>query len=85
MRTFKKTYLPDSIDYKGKVLKLDAAKSATVTLAGGSKKIAAIYMSEIQGRTVCLVEVTNTKLKDKIDLHCNYYSPSVFIFSDHIK
>jgi hypothetical protein len=82
MKTFKKSYLPDVIEYKGQILKLNAEATAAATLSSKNKVHAATLLKEIQDKTVCLVEVTNKNLKGKRDLYGNPYKPTVFIFSN---
>lgn len=82
MKTFKKSYLPDSIEYKGKELTLNVDATSKATINGRSKMCAANDLKDIQDKTVCLVEVTNRNLKGKTDLYGQPYKPTTFIFSN---
>lgn len=71
MKSFKRSSLPDTIQYKGQELKYYGALSGEPEAA---KKL------QNAGHLVCLVEVHNPRLKGKDDLHGKPYGHSTFIF-----
>jgi len=70
MKTFKRTYLPKSINYNGKKYTYDAQKSASANMV----------VSLGLGSCVC-VEVLSRNLKGKLDFHNQPYKASKHIFT----
>lgn len=81
MKTFKRASLPDSITYKGKVLKLNTEESAKFSLGTSTEKSISRWLFCID-KTCCKVEVMHRNLKGKTDLYGQPYKPSLFIFSN---
>lgn len=71
MKTFKRTYLPEYINYNGKKYIYDAQKSANANMV--------INFLDLKG-CVC-VEVLSRNLKGKIDFHGQPYKASKHIFT----
>lgn len=79
MKVIKKTYCPDEVKLPdGTTLKMYATASA---LANMNARHRAAEL-QAQGITVCIVEVLSRQLKGKTDLHGNFYTPSIFIYTD---
>lgn len=81
MKSFKKYYLPDSIEYAGKTLTMNAEASAKINL-GRSANLEANFQKEVNEKTVCIVEVMSKNLRGKNDLYGQPYKPTKFIFSN---
>ena len=79
MKTFKRSSLPENIKYNGKILKFDSVNSG-IANAG---KLHSYIINELKRakKTVCIVEVLNTRLKGKTDLHGRPYTSNRFIFT----
>lgn len=70
MKTFKRTYLPEYINYNGKKYIYNAQESANANM------VASLGLSGC----VC-VEVLSRNLKGKLDFHNQPYKPSKHIFT----
>jgi hypothetical protein len=70
MKTFSKSYLPETVKYNGKIYKYDSQKSASYNM---------IKSLNLSG-CVC-VEVLSRNLKGKVDFHGQPYKPTKHIFS----
>ena len=84
MKTFKKSYLPDTVNYNGYTLKLNMAETSG---PNGERyldrhRIRAAEDLKSKGVTVCLVACMSNNLKGKTDLHGQPYKPNLYIFSD---
>jgi len=75
MKTFKKTYLPDSIQYNGGEYKLEQGCAN----ANSSKNDIMDLMC--QNKSCIRVEVLSNKLKGKTDFFGQPYKPSIWIFT----
>jgi hypothetical protein len=70
MKTFRKSYVPESIEHNGKKYVLDGDSSANISLG-----------VQIRPRDNSIkVVVTNPRLRNKTDLHGNPYPSSTFYF-----
>ena len=81
MKTFKKSYLPDFINYNGEKYTFNATiTGATNTSNTTPKKV--IEALKTTGKKGVLVEVLSNRLKGVTDLHGKQYKPSQFIFTN---
>lgn len=81
MKTYRKTYLPDSITYQGKELKHNASMSGAM-IANGTKPNVIAKILRQTGRIGVLVLVLSKNLKGRTDLHGKPYEPTQHIFSN---
>lgn len=81
MKTFKKTFAPDSINYNGDTytINIEISASMNVSRTNPQKVIDALKTT---GKKGVLVEVLSTRLKGVTDLHGNLYKPSKFIYTN---
>ena len=70
MKIFKRTYLPEYINYNGKKYIYDAKNSALINQ----------IISLDLGNCIC-IEVLHRNLKGKLDFHNKPYKPTKHIFS----
>jgi len=80
MKTFKKSFLPDSIKYNNEVYFLNSDISGSMKASETSPK-KVLESLKTTGRKGILVEVLSTNLKGVTDLHGNLYKPSIWIFT----
>lgn len=81
MKTFKKTSLPESINYNGEVYKNNVTISSGMNLSNTNpKKVLDALKST--GKKGILVEVLSTNLKNKTDLYGKKYEPTKWIFTN---
>lgn len=80
MKTFNKTFLPDSIDHKGNSYKRNIPISFAMNSNDTSTAIIAATLKK-EGRKGVLVNVLATQLKGKTDLHGQPYKPTKWIFT----
>ncbi len=80
IRTYKKSYCPESIEHHGQVLTLNGYFSALQHQDKSGQDFAKQLIA--QGKTVAFVQVLNPRLRGKTDLHGQPYKGSKFIFSN---
>jgi hypothetical protein len=80
MKTFSKTFLPDTVEYNGQIYLKDVFRSAA--LSAEQVRLSAIQ-DEVkkEGRKMILVNVLSKNLKGKTDLHGRPYQPTKWIFT----
>ncbi|MEO7048971.1 MAG: hypothetical protein ABI091_26950 [Ferruginibacter sp.] len=84
MKTFKKSFLPDSITYNGEIYHCNGAISGA--MSANNTKPSIIYKSlKWQNRKCVLVLVLSNNLKGKEDLHGKPYQPTKWIFTTNTK
>jgi len=81
MKTFKKSFLPDSIKYNNENYTLNSTISGGMNVSSTSPK-KVIEALKTTGKKGILVEVLSNNLKGKTDLHGKLYQPSKFIFTN---
>ena len=81
MKTYNKTFLPDSITYNGEVFKLNSMISGGMNASRTNPK-QVIEALKSTGKRGILVNVMSKNLKGKTDLHGKPYQPSKFIFTN---
>ena len=81
MKTFKKSYLPESVTYNGEIYFLNSSISGSMSASGTNPK-KVIEAVKSTGKKAVLVEVLQNSLKGKTDLHGQPYKASQFIFTN---
>lgn len=84
MKTFNKTYLPDIIKYNGESYKLDAKKSANMTLNNVRPERVIRSLKTLQIKAV-LVKVLSKSLGAQTDLHGKPYKQRNYIYTNQKK
>lgn len=82
MKTFKKTHLPDTVNYDGSVLTFDAPNTGIAHFRKDYTVKSVCNTLKAKGKKVCVVSVLSDNLKNKTDLHGNKYQPLKYIFTD---
>lgn len=80
MKTYNKTFLPESIEYNGEKYELNASISAGMSLNNTSVKHISTQL-KLQGRKAVLVKVLPKQLKGRKDLYGKDYNPTQHIFT----
>lgn len=81
MKVFKRTSLPEVINYNNAEYKLNSAISSSMIQSGTNpEKVLEALRST--GKKGILVEVLSTNLKNRTDLRGQLYKPSKFIFTN---
>lgn len=78
MKTFKRTYLPDSIEYNGETYFKNPGISTELAIDSRLLKRIPDQL-KAQGRKAVLVEVLSNNLRGRTDLHGNLYKPTVHV------
>lgn len=81
MKTYNKTFLPETITYNNEVYKLNSTISGGMNASRTAPK-KVIEALKSTGKRGILVNVLSKNLKGKTDLRGNYYKPSQFIFTN---
>lgn len=81
MKSFNKTYLPESINYNGEVYKLNSEISSAMNLNNTSPNTIASTLKK-QDRKAILVNVLSRNLNGKTDLYGRAYKPTKWIFTN---
>lgn len=81
MKTFNKTFLPETINYLGKELKMNSEISSAMNLNNTNPKTI-IETLKKENRTGVLVNVLSKNLRGKTDLYGKPYQPTKWIFSN---
>lgn len=83
MKTFKKSSLPDTIEYKGHALKLNMDALYKPEEINGKRQTPFEAANELQrkGFVVCLVECLANNLKGRVNFHGEPYTPQTYIYS----
>lgn len=82
MRTIKKTYKPEEITVNGATLKnYFEADLKGYPITNRNRHTIAAELKD-KGLTVAIVEVLQTNLKGRTDLHGQEYKPSIYIYAD---
>lgn len=81
MKTYNRTYLPESINYNGKILKLNARISGAMAASNTSPTSIQRELKK-EGRIGVLVRVISKELKGKTDLDRRPYKPTLHIFTN---
>ncbi|MFT6125865.1 MAG: hypothetical protein ACJAVA_000307 [Flavobacteriaceae bacterium] len=81
MKTYKKTSLPENIQYKGDNYKINTTISGSMKMSNTTPK-KVIEALKTTGKKGILVEVLSSRLKGVTDLHGNQYKPSQFIYTN---
>lgn len=80
MKTYNKTYLPDSITYNG-VLYFNNPAISTAMELNNTRLSFIVAELKKQGRKAVLVNVLSNSLKGRTDLHGQPYKPTRHIFT----
>jgi hypothetical protein len=80
MKTYKKTFLPDFIEYKGKTYHMNSSISSSMQLSKTKAKTVLKTIKTTRVKVV-IVEVLSKNLKGKTDLYGKPYEPTKFIFT----
>lgn len=81
MKTFKKTYLVESINYNGEVYTKNTVISSSMN-ASRTRPEKIIEALKTTGKKGVLVEVLSNSLKGKTDLHNKPYQPTKWIYTN---
>lgn len=81
MKTFKVSSLPDSINYKGVDLRLNAFVSGAMNNSGTMPNVINKTLKK-EGRIGVLVLCLSPRLRGKSDLNGNPYQPTKFIYTN---
>lgn len=80
MKTFNKSYLPETVIYNGVVYERNA--SITSAMSANNTPISTIRKTlKEEGRKMVLVNVLQRSLRGKTDLHGKPYQPTKWIFT----
>lgn len=83
MKTYNKSYLPETVIYKGVVYERNNSISAA--MSANNTPISTIRKTlKAEGRKMVLVNVLQRSLRGKTDLHGNPYQPTKWIFTTSI-
>lgn len=80
MKTFNRTYLPDTINYNGQTYYRNVGMSGAMKADKTPLKTIAATLKQ-QGRKAVLVKVLSKNLKGKLDLHQKPYQPTEWLFT----
>ena len=83
-KKFKKTYLPDSIDWNGDTYTRNSETTTGMENAGTDIRAIEKELRK-QDRKMIVVSVLSSNLRGKTDLHGKPYQPSVHIFTNYNK
>jgi hypothetical protein len=81
MKTYNKTFLPDSINYLGIELKMNSFISSAMMLNNTNPKTI-IETLKKENRKAVLVNVLSKNLKGRADLYGKQYQPTKWIYSN---
>jgi len=81
MKTYRKTFAPEKILYKGDTYTMNGIISGSMKVSNTKPKDT-IEALKSTGKKGILVEVLSSNLKGKTDLHGNQYKPSQFIYTN---
>ena len=81
MKTFKRTYIPESIKYNGETYTMNATISGAMS-ANNTRPVTVLEALKSTGKKGVLVEVLSLSLKGKTDLHGQEYKPTKWIFTN---
>jgi len=80
MKTFSRTYLPETIKYNGEIYHKNAAISGAMNANNTSLNTIAASLKK-EGRKAILVNCLAQNLKGKTDLHGKLYQPTRHIYT----
>ena len=81
MKTYNKTFLPESINYLGIELKMNSLESSAMN-ANNTNPKTIVQTLKKENRKAVLVNVLSKNLKGKTDLYGKPYQPTKWIYSN---
>lgn len=81
MKTFSKTFLPETVEYNSQTYYLNIKISAAMTVNSTSPNIIQDTLKK-EGRKAVLVKVMSRNLRGKTDLHGKPYQPTEWVFTN---